>query len=107
MYEQTLYKILPNYVKAKTLKTKNRYKKWEYGYDEEHDFIVISKTGQIGQIIEVQNLRIALPAEHEPFKRSKNKTEQYWEKQEYPKELARIKSRFDWEEYPRDFKEKS
>ena len=45
----------------------------------------------MGQIIEIQNLGIALPATDEPFKRSESKKEQYWEKQEYPKELSRIK----------------
>ena len=105
-YEQTLYSEVKDVVNPKILSKQNRYKKWEYGYNSDYDFVVISKTGQIGQIIEIQNLRIALPAENEPFKRSKNKKEQYWERQEYPKELSRIKSRFDWDEYPTDFKEK-
>ena len=105
-YEQTLVKVVDEAVNPSILKKKNRLKKWEYGYDPEYDFIVISKTGKIGQVIEIQNLRIALPAEEESFKRSNNKEEQYWERQEYPKELARIKTRFDWEEYPSAFKEK-
>jgi len=105
-YEQTLWKELKDIVNPKILSKNNRFKKWEYGYNVEYDFIVISKTGKIGQIIEIQNLRIALPAADEPFKRSEKKAEQYWEKQDYPKELSRIKSRFDWEEYPLDFKEK-
>ena len=105
-YEQSLWKELKDVVNPKILSKQNRYKKWEYGYNAEYDFIVISKTGQIGQIIEIQNLRIALPKADEPFKRSEAKKEQYWEQQEYPKELARIKSRFDWDEYPSDFKEK-
>ena len=50
MYEQTLYKILPNHIKSKVLKRNYRYKKWETGYNQEHDVIVISKTGQIGEI---------------------------------------------------------
>jgi hypothetical protein len=104
-YNQTLWHELKDYVNPKTLSKKNRYKKWVYGYDADHDFIVISKTGQIGQIIEIQNLRIALPKADKPFKRSEKKEEQYWEQQEYPKELKRIKSRFDWEDYPADFKE--
>ena len=37
---------------------------------------------------------------------AKKKEEQFWEKQEYPKELSRIKSTHDWDQYPRDFKEK-
>ena len=105
-YKQTLWKEIKDVVNPKILAKNNRFKKWEYGYNSDYDFIVISKTGKIGQIIEIQNLRIALPAADEPFKRSEKKAEQYWEKQEYPKELSRIKSRFDWEEYPAEFKEK-
>jgi hypothetical protein len=105
IYNQTLWKELKDVVNPKILKKQNRLKKWEYGYNSDYDFIVISKTGKIGQIIEIQNLRIALPAEDECFKRSTIKEEQYWEKQEYPKQLSRIKSRFDWDEYPSDFKE--
>ena len=105
-YEQTLWKEVKDVINPKYLKKQNRYKKWEYGYNKEYNFICISKTGKIGQIIEIQNLRIALPAEDECYKRSEDKKKQYWEKFEYPKELQRIKTRFDWEEYPTDFKEK-
>ena len=105
-YEQTLWKEVKDLINPKILKKQNRFKKWEYGYNSDYDFIVISKTGQIGQIIEIQNLRIALPATNEPFKRSKEKAEQRWEKADYPKELSRIKSRFDWEDYDTEFKEK-
>ncbi|MDB4346956.1 hypothetical protein OAA30_00235 [bacterium] len=106
IYEQTLWKEIKNIVNPKILAKNNRFKKWEYGYNSDYDFIVISKTGRIGQVIEIQNLRIALPTADEPFKRSDKKAEQRWEKQNYPKELSRIKSRFDWEEYPSEFKEK-
>jgi hypothetical protein len=105
-YQQTLFKIVKDVVNPKILKKNNRLKKWEYGYNIDYDFIVISKTGQIGQIIEIQNLRIALPAVNEPVKRSEVKSEQYWEKQSYPKELAKIKSTFEWDQYPIEFKEK-
>jgi len=105
-YEQTLWKEIPDVINPKYLKKQNRYKKWEYGYNAEYDFVCISKNGTIGSIIEIQNLRIALPAANEPYKRGETKKEQYWERFEYPKELQRIKSRFDWEEYPVEFKEK-
>jgi hypothetical protein len=105
-YEQTLWKEIKEVINPSLLKKENKKKSWKYGYNADYDFIIISKTGKIGQIIEIQNLRIALPAEDEPFKRSENKEEQYWEKQEYPKELSRIKNRFDWQEHPSDFKEK-
>ena len=102
MYEQTLYKVLDNYIKASTLKKKNRHKTWKYGYDEDHDMVIISKTGKIGEIYEIQNLKIALPAEFETH----NFKDKKWSHTGYPKELARIKTIFDWEEYPEDFKEK-
>ena len=61
MYQQSLYKVIDNHIKPKILKKNNRYKKWEYGYNIEHDVVIISKTGEIGDIIEIQNLKIALP----------------------------------------------
>ena len=102
MYKQTLYKIIDNHIKPKIIKRLNRYNKWQYGYNKEHDIIVISKTGKIGEIYEIQNLRIALPKEEKPHE-FENKT---WTKTEYPKALSRIKTVFNWREYPEDFKEK-
>ena len=101
MYKQTLYKILKNHIKPKVLKRMNRYSKWEYGYNEEHDMVVISKTGQIGDIYEIQNLKIALPKQNNVHKFEENK----WTRFKYPKILSRIKTVFDWREYPEDFKE--
>tara|TARA_R110002020_G_scaffold30347_3_gene95721 strand:+ start:4664 stop:6901 length:2238 start_codon:yes stop_codon:yes gene_type:complete len=107
-YKQTLCKELEieEIINPKILSKQNRLKKWDYGYNSEYDFIVISKTGKIGKIIEIQNLRIALPKEESIYKRSDNKEDQFWEQFEYPKELKRIKSRFDWEKYPEEFREK-
>ena len=106
MYEQTLYKIETDHVKPKIVKRMNRYKKWEYGYNAEHDIVVISKTGEIGEIYDIQNLKIALPkTAKNVYRRSDKKDEQHWEAAEYPKELNKIKSVFDWEKYPSDFKE--
>jgi len=102
MYDQQLYKVLNNYVDSKTLKHKNRYKKWEYGYNDEYDIIIISKTGEIGDVYEIQNLKIALPKKSDIVEFENNK----WTYSQYPKQLKKIKSVFDWEEYPLDFKEK-
>jgi hypothetical protein len=106
MYEQTLYKILPDYIKQSVIKQQNRYNRWKYGYNKEYDLIIISKTGKIGEIYEIQNLRIALPLIDEPYKRAPKKEEQYWEQLKIPKELEKIKSVFDWNKYPDHFKEK-
>ena len=100
MYQQTLYKVI-DHIKPQAIKRLNRSKKWEYGYNKEHDVIVISKTGQIGEVYEIQNLKIALPKENEVF----NETDK-WQTHEYPKTLKKIKTIFDWKQYPDDFKEK-
>ena len=101
MYEQNLVKIIEP-IKKTTISRLNKSKKWKYGYNKEHDVIVISKTGQIGEILEIQNLRIALPRVPGQVHESKlNK----WVKQEYPKELSKIKNIFDWRNYPDENKE--
>ena len=102
MYKQSLYKVLDNHIKPKIINRMNRYKKWKYGYNKEHDVVVISKTGEIGEIYEIQNLKIALPKAKNIYKFEDNK----WTKFEYPKILARIKTVFDWRQYPEDFKTK-
>jgi hypothetical protein len=103
MDDQELLKIVPNYIKPKVLKRMNRYKKWEYGYNEDHDIIIISKTGEIGEIYEIQNLKIALPKSSKEIVEFENKT---WQRTQIPKVLSKIKTIFDWEQYPDDFKEK-
>jgi len=100
MYEQTLYKVI-DHIKPQAIKRLNKSKKWEYGYNKEHDVIVISKTGEIGEVYEIQNLKIALPKEKDV-----NKDYDKWHVHEYPKTLSKIKTIFDWKEYPDDFKEK-
>ena len=60
MYEQSLVKTVEP-VKRTTISRMNKGKKWKYGYNKEQDLIVLSRNGQIGEIIEIQNLVIALP----------------------------------------------
>jgi len=88
MYKQDLVETIEP-VKKTTISRLNKGKKWKYGYDKEHDIIVISKTGQIGEILEIENLRIALPKV--PMRVHTNKQKK-WVKEEYPKELSRIKN---------------
>ena len=100
MYKQTLYKVV-DHIKPHVIKRLNKSKKWDYGYNKEHDVIVISNTGQIGEVYEIQNLKIALPKEKDV-----NKDYDKWQVHEYPKTLKKIKTIFDWKQYPDDFKEK-
>ena len=89
-YEQKLYKIVEP-IKNTTISRLNKKNKWDYGYNKEHDIIVISKTGKIGQILEIQGLRIGLPS-----KPKKLPMQGRWKKVEYPKELSKLKNIFDW-----------
>jgi len=102
MYEQKLYSIVTP-IKTNTIKRLNKKKAWKYGYNKEHDVVVISKDGTIGDVYSIQNLHIALPKQ--PKNIHKFKTDK-WEVTPYPKELQRIKTIFDWKEYPQDFKNK-
>ena len=101
MYEQSLYKVIEP-IKKNTIARLNKSKKWQYGYNKEHDVVVISKTGKIGEVYEIQNLKIALPKEDNSYKFNNNS----WQYTDQPSDLKRIKTIFDWKQYPDDFKKK-
>ncbi len=103
MYKQDLFTVVKDHIKPKVLKRMNRYNKWEYGYNEEHDIVVISKTGKIGEIYKIQNLYIGLPEVSKNVVKFKNNK---WNRETLPIAFKKIKTIFDWEEYPVDFKEK-
>jgi len=105
--QNSLYKNLYNIVPKNVLATKNRARTWLYGYNDKYDFVVISKTGQIDQIININGLNIALPKPpNEVYARDKKKEEQYWEPHVLPKELKKIQSIFQWHDTPPQFKNK-
>jgi len=81
---------------------KNKAKNWEYGYNEKYDIVIISKDGTLGDIYEVQGLRIGLPKT--PSKYYSNE-EKCWQPFEYPKSLSKIKSIFQWNEMSSEFKD--
>jgi hypothetical protein len=96
-----VFDIIPNTV----LKNKNRHKSWQYGYNDKYDIVVISKDGTIGPIYNINGLLVALPQiPKKVSSRSKEKKDQYWERKNYPKDLNRIKSIFQWNEMPAPFK---
>lgn len=100
-----LYTSVKNHVPASVLNRKNKKKSWEYGYDDEYDMVCISKTGQIGEVVNISGLNIALPLRPEHcHRRHAMPSEQYWERHELPKELTKIQSIFHWNEMPTDFK---
>ena len=106
IYEQKLYKVIEP-IKLNTIKRLNKSKKWRYGYNKENDVVVISKTGEIGEVLEIQGFKIALPkTSKDIYSYSKIKSEQKWTKFPFKPEFKNIKTVFDWETYPDDFKEK-
>lgn len=85
---------------------KNRKRSWQYGYNEKYDMVIISRDGTIGDIYNINNLKVALPnTPKEIYKRSSEKSKQYWEASEYSKTLKRISTIFQWHSMPNSFKE--
>lgn len=105
--QNKLYYVAKDYISQQTLTNKNRGRTWVYGYNEQYDVVVISKTGQIGEVINIAGLHIALPQiPSNCYKRNDTSSEQYWERQPVPKELEKIPSIFNWNDKPAEFKNK-
>lgn len=101
----SIYRVVEDYIPKSVLSNKNKAKSWAYGYDQTYDLVVISKDGTLGEVVEIQNLKIGLPlAPKNCFKRHNKKEKQYWERKELPKELAKIQSIFQWNEMTKEFK---
>ncbi len=96
-----LYKILPSKFHALTLRNKNKHKSWEYGYNKEHDIVIISRDGTLGEVYDINGLKIGLPAEPKKIPKKNN----IWEASQYPKELSRIKTVFEWNKRDNKFKD--
>ena len=103
--ENKLYRVVENHVPSKVMSRKNGGRTWVYGYNADYDMVVISKTGQVGQVINISGLNIGLPlAPKDCIQRSTTSVDQYWERTDLPKELSRIQSIFHWNEMPSEFK---
>lgn len=98
--ENKLYSIVTDYVNKTALNTKNSKKSWDYGYNKDYDLIVISKDGTIGEIYEINGLKVALPSTPKVVENRDNR----WQPIDYPTELQKIKSIFDWNRRDNAFK---
>ena len=102
-----LYVVINDFIPKAVYTSKNKAKSWSYGYNEKYDLIVISKDGTLGEVVSIQGLIIGLPkAPDKYYKRHDKPAEQYWERKELPKELAKIQSIFQWNEKPSVFKDR-
>ena len=96
----SLFYIEDSNVPEKILAKRNAKKDWEYGWDPEYDFVVVSKDGTIGEVYNISGLRVALPLAPDKVDYDGNK----WKANDLPKELSRIKTIFDWNRRDNSFK---
>lgn len=102
-----LLRTIKEHIPLAVVSNKNRVRSWIYGYNEQYNVIVISKSGQIGEVIEISGLYVALPVAPEKcLQRHADKKQQYWERQELSKDLLKIQSIFQWNEKPKEFKDR-
>ena len=99
--QNKLYSVVDDYVSKSVISTKNKAKSWEYGYNSKYNMVVISKTGQIGDVYRIQGLHVALPLCPKKIETRHNK----WVKHDLPKPLSYLKSIFDWERKESYFQE--
>lgn len=105
--DNSLYRVVHNYVHPTVIANKNKAKSWAYGYDRKNDLVVISKDGTLGEVVEIEGLKIGLPlAPKVCLQRHKKKEEQYWERTDTPPELAKIQTIFQWNTMPSEFKDR-
>ena len=55
------FKALGNQLSDKKIKHLNKHKGFEYGYNEDLDCVIISKDGTLGDIYNIQGLKVGLP----------------------------------------------
>ena len=61
MYKQALYTIHKDHLSDKKIKHTNKHKNFKYGYNEDLDCVIISKDGTLGEIYNIQGLKVGLP----------------------------------------------
>ena len=90
--QNNLYRVVKNIVPQNVLSNKNRAHTWNYGYNEKYDIVIISKDGTLGEVYNINGLKIGLPKlKEDVIKREDKEEEQYWEPQELKKELSEYK----------------
>ena len=100
--QNRLHQVVQELVPKTVVTTKNKAKSWDYGYNEKYDIVVISKDGTLGEIYDIQGLKVGLPKQPKEINTKFNK----WQIKELPKELKNIKTIFDWQKRDNNFKSK-
>ena len=97
-WKDELFTVDREHLTDKVVKRNNRNKKYEYGYNSDLDCVVISRSGTIGEIYEVQGLRIGLPGMPDEVWRSSEKVEdQIFVRTPKPQSLGKYKTIYDFQ----------
>tara|TARA_R110000851_G_scaffold98310_1_gene212856 strand:+ start:1820 stop:4072 length:2253 start_codon:yes stop_codon:yes gene_type:complete len=100
-----LYEVVKDHVPNNVLALKNKAKTWAYGYNKKYDMVVISRTGQIGEVYEIEKLKVALPPTPDKVAGSTlGRKDQKWERKALPVPLRKIKETKNWNAKPLTFK---
>ncbi|AGO48838.1 terminase large subunit [Cellulophaga phage phi46:3] len=78
-------------VDNKTRLTKNKLRSWEYGYNPDLDIVIISRDGTLGEVFNIQGLKIGLPQQpdsEEIINHGKNTFSQKWKRIDLPTALT-------------------
>jgi len=103
--QNSLYVVLDNHISSTVLTKKNKNRSWQYGYNPQYDIVVISRSGTVGEIYNINGINVALPeTPKKVYSRNEKKSQQYWEPKELPQQLSKIQSIFQWNEMPNEFK---
>jgi len=100
-YRRNIHRVLENQIPQAVIDKKNKDKSWEYRLYPEYETVVISKDGTIGQIIEINGLNIALPAQPDIVRwEDIPQEDQKWRRYDVPKELMHFDKYFKDEPNP-------
>lgn len=93
---QVTFEVVPQDI----VNENNRLKRWQYGYQEDYDFVNISMDGTVGEIIEIGGLLIGLPkSPKEVDGKERQPKYQKWSRIEVPNELANFQRLYGDMEY--------
>jgi len=107
MYTQDLYTIHTEHLNDKKVKHTNKHKNFTYGYNEDLDCVIISKDGTLGDIYEIQGLKVGLPKTPEQIDgEDLEKTNQVFKVANKPESLSKLKTIYDFQVCTESVKEK-
>ena len=107
MYKQTLYTVHNDHLADKKVKHTNKHKNFKYGYNEDLDCVIISKDGTLGNIYNIQGLKVGLPKTPDKIDgEDLKKVDQVFKVANKPETLKKLKTIYDFQGISEDVKEK-